>query len=263
MKRIVIDPPHECNLSVSEQLHLEGVRVDDCNFKEGCITIFQIFAKEAAQYYSIVGQSQCNNDREKKCGLCGNTELMTYYDVCNTMHEPLVTHHYGDRYSFPFDLQWPKALRLGSHCVKMVGIPMFVPRMVDSMFSKRVPFQLTPGGLVRVGTVIKNYENWEYEIMVIPHALFTRFPFEVVQAFNLQVYIVNNEIDVSECTQKSIQRSRVSVGKNAKYGYNEDMSWLIGDESWKKYSSDEPIPRLVTVVPRYKAKQIYERYMHK
>lgn len=263
MRKIVIDPPHECNLSVSEQLQIEGVRVDDCNFKEGCITIFQMFAKEAASYYSIVEQSPCNSDSEKKCGLCGNTELMTYYTVSNSTNEPLVTHHYGEVYSFPFDLQWPNTLRLGSHCVKMVGIPMFVPRMVNSMLGKRARFKMTKGGLIRIGTVIKNYENWEYETMVIPHALFTRFPSNVVQEFGLHVYLVNNEIDVSECTQKSIQRSRRSASSNAKYGYKEDMGWLVGDDSWKKYSSDEPIPKLVTVVPKYKAKQIYERYMQK
>lgn len=258
MQKIILEEPTECGLSVSEQLQEHGVRIADCNFKDAFTTVFQMFASYAADHYEIVEQGTYSSDMDRKCGLCGNKELLTYYTVrCFSSH-PLVTRHEGV-FEFDFELQWPREIRLGSHCVKLIGVPKFLPNMFNSMFKGTHSFKRTPGGLIKIGTVIANYADWEYFTMIVPHSVFNRLPLNIMKEFDLEVYSVNTPIYPEECSQKGLQRSRRSYSPNAKYGLKSSMMWMLeDDEAWWK--RDEPFPSLVTVIPKYKAELIYNKY---
>lgn len=260
MQRIVLDEPSRCGLSVSEQLQNNGVRIGDSNFREAYKTIFQLFARYASSYYELVEQRECLDDADRKCGLCGNLELLTYYTVQRVCEKPLVTTHAG-QFEFDFELEWPRQINLGSHCVKLIGIPMVIPKMFNSMFYGHPSFKLTDGGLIRVGTVIANYDKWAYDQMAIPHSVFTRLPLEVMREFNLRLWLVNNPMYPDECSQKSIQRSLNALGTTAKYGRRLLITSHNNDEDW--WRTDEAYDNLVTVVSRRKAEQIYNKYRKK
>lgn len=265
-RRIILENPTDCDLSVSEQLQQAGIKVADSNFKEAYANIFQMFATHAAEYYDVIEQGSYERDSDRKCGLCGNRELLTYYTVKLMNDEPLVTHHPESEFGFDFDIEWPDEIRLGSHCVKMIGIPTYASRMVDSMLDTRIHFKKTPGGLIRIGNIIKNYEHWEYDYMIIPHSLFTRLPVSVLKEnVHVRYVLLNNEVDISECTQQSLQRSWKASSKNAKWGTLRDATMYVKSicqPPWR-YDQDVPIPRTATVMSRMDAKAICNKYIRK
>lgn len=261
MRRIILDEPKECGLSVSEQLQMNGVRIGDSNFKEAYANVFQLFSRYASAYYEVVAQRECLTDDDRKCGLCGKTELGTYFTVERVCTKPLVTCH-TEVFDFDFELQWPCRIPLGSSCVKLLGIPMILPKMFNSMFRGHPNFQLTPGGLILIGTVVRNYRKWAYPRLAIPHSVFTRFPLDVMKEFNLSIYRVNNPIYPDECTQKGIQRSIKARSEYSKYGLRSDVTWCHSEDAgW--WRTDMVYDDLVTIVPVTKAEQIYNRYFTK
>lgn len=261
MKRIELDEPKECGASVSEQLQQQGVRIGDSNFKEAYANVFQLFSKYAAAYYEVIEQQECITDDDRKCGLCGKTELGTYYTVRRITSKPLVTKHVGV-FNFDFELQWPFRIPLGSSCVKLLGIPMVMPKMFNSMFNGHPNFKLTEGGMIKIGTVIKHYDKWAFPRLAIPHSVFTRLPLDVMKKYDLRLYTVNNPIYPDECKQAGILRSINAVSNNTKYGLSMDVTWCHDDDpEW--WRTDEPYDKLVTVLPRYKAEQIFTEYFTK
>ena len=261
MKKIILDEPEECGLSVSEQLQKNGISIGDSNFRTTYATVFQLFAQYASSYYEVVEQHACESEDDRKCGLCGNMELRTAYVVQRVCLKPLVTIH-KDKFEFDFELQWPRRIPLGSKCVTLIGVPMCLPKMFNSMFNGHPNFKLTNGGLIRIGTVIKNYNKWAYERLAIPHSVFTRLPLEVMSKYGLRLYRINNPAYPDECKQAGMQRSLHALGTSAKYGLSADVTWAHEhDEGW--WRTDEAYDSLVTIVPRYKAERIYNDYIQK
>lgn len=259
-KSIILEDMGQHGLSISEQLRDNGIHVSDSNFKEAYLSVFQIFAKEAASYYEVVAQGTYEHDSDRKCGLCGNKELITYYVVQNKLDEPLKTQHSGKHFGFDFELTWPDTIRLGSHCVKLLDISMEVPRMVNSMLDSRIRFTRTSGGLVMIGSIIKNYKHWAYDRMVIPHALFTRLPKYVLDDSSVgisDVVTLNTPVDLRDCTEKSIQRSFYASTRGAKYGVRKYLSY---PSFCPGYSEDTPLPYLATVMHRNTAERIFNKY---
>ena len=261
MRTIELDEPKECGLSVSEQLHQHGVRIGDSNFKEAYANIFQLFARYASAYYEVVEQQECLTEEERKCGLCGKTELGTYYTAQRVCLKPLVTRHIGV-FNFDFEMRWPRRIPLGSSCVKLLGIPMFIPKMFNSMFNGHPNFKLTDGGLIKIGTVIKHHDRWAYPRLAIPHSVFTRLPLDVMKKYDIHLYTVNNPVHPNDCKQAGILRSINAASSKAKYGLSMEVTWCHEDDpEW--WRTDEAYDHLVTLLPKYKAEQIYHEYFTK
>jgi hypothetical protein len=170
----------------------------------------------------------------------------------------LLTQHTG-KFEFDFELQWPRRIPLGSQCVKLIGVPMCLPKMFNSMFNGHPNFKLTDGGLIKIGTVIKNYESWAYKTLAVPHSIFTRLPLEVMQKYDIHLYLINNPIYPDECKQQGVQRSLYASSSNAKYGIHRDVTaYYKHDAAW--WSTDEPYDSLITLISQYQAERIYKDY---
>lgn len=216
MERITLNDPQLCGKSIAEQMNDNGVSIGCAHVRNGKNNIYQLFRTQLKGVYESVGQGTYSKKRSGECGLCGHLGLSEYYTVKNTSGKLAITQHPAEGIEFV----WPDKFDMGSSCIKLLDIPYIKNKMFDSMFvpGTHFAYTLTPNGMIHTGNyLIRHYNDWVTNVILIPHSLFTVLPDRVIRAIGAEIYLIANPAIPGKCSEIALLRSFYSESPKAKY----------------------------------------------
>lgn len=232
-----------------------GLPIGSANLKVGKYNIYEVFADSVAHMYHTIGQDSFPKKRSGTCGLCGHTGLSDYYIVSNSTGKDAVTVHtdYG------MEFVWPTQFHVGTSCIDLLNIDYDNCKLFDSMFKEgsHFTYEVTPNGNIYPGFyLVRYYKDWVSDVLVVPHALFTIFPKQIMREVGLEVYTLNNRVDVSSCSESKLLNSYWACSNKAKYKPVSRVTDIVIEG--KKDGSDESLPYLATIITKQQAQRILE-----
>lgn len=200
---ITIFNPDKCGKCVSEQLREHGARISDSIDKSFVDTIFEEFKVACPEYYYLSEVEDYEPGSDEYCGLCGH-DIATGYTV-RAKSDPLVTNNS----EIDMTVTWPSAIVVGSGCVKMLGIQSYTSKFVDSCLLKEshVAYRIDKNGLVDMKCVIEQHAVWAFDMLILPHSVFSPLPQEVMEESGMVFAHMRNPFDPKKKYQKTLWRS--------------------------------------------------------
>lgn len=257
MALITLQDPQICGQSIAEQMNANGVSIGCAHVKKGKHNIYQLFRNQLAGVYESVGQGKYSKPCSGTCELCGHPGLSEYYIVKNNSNRPAITRH--PQYGIEFE--WPNMFSMGSSCINLLEISHDKNKMFDSMFQPgtHLPYTLTQNGMIHTGNfLLRHYDKWMNDLIIIPHSLFTVLPANVIQAIGAEIYVLRNPALPGECTETALLRSFYAESRKAKYKLQCRVTDVMVNNG--KCGVDAPYDYYVTVVHKSQAKQMMTLY---
>jgi hypothetical protein len=204
MREITLQNPSACGQSISAQFRSCGAELSDSVVKEYWNTVWEEFKGVANQFYSEAGEEYTREGSE--CGLCGHT----IYTECHVkaIKDPFVS----NQPELGMVVTWPYEFSVGVDCVKLLGIESYTSRFVKSCFKPNTfpVFTTEDSGLIKTYNIIRKYDDWAFDSIVLPHSVFCKVTADVMVKAGLHVSQLKNVFDPKGKYQKTLRRSFLS-----------------------------------------------------
>lgn len=201
MKEITLQDPAICGQTISAQFRNCGAELSDSVVREYWNTVWEEFKGCANQYYREVGENYVEEGTE--CGLCGHD----IYTEClvQAVKDPFVS----NQPELGMVVTWPRRFAIGVDCVKLLSLESYTSRFLKSCFKlNQFPkFTSTGNGLIKSYTVIRNYEDWAYNSLVLPHSVFCKIKADVMQKAGLRFSRLRHVFAPKSKYQRTLRRS--------------------------------------------------------